>query len=149
MNPAYISAISALAGAVIGGLTSFLTSWSIQRAQLRHAHREAETAKLEALYSDFIIEAARIFGDALNRQAGNITDIIGLYTMTGRLRLLSSQAVVDAAVRVEHKIMEAYSGPNFSLSEVRAQASKGELNLLGEFSDACRKDLAYRATAVR
>jgi len=90
----------------------------------------------------------RLFGDALNRQTGNITDIIGLYTMTGRLRLLSSQAVVDAAVRVEHKIMETYSGPNLSLSEVRAQASKGELNLLGEFSEACRKDPAYRATAV-
>jgi len=28
-------------------------------------------------------------------------------------------------------------------------ASKGELNLLGEFSEACRKDLASRATAVR
>jgi len=55
LNPAYISAFSALAGAVIGGLTSFLTSWSMQRAQLRHAHREAETPKLEALYSDFII----------------------------------------------------------------------------------------------
>jgi hypothetical protein len=85
-------------GATIGGLTSFVTSSSIQRAQLRHAHLEAETAKLEALYSEFIIEAARLFGDALTRQAGNVTDVIGLYTMTGRLRLLSAQTVIDAAV---------------------------------------------------
>ena len=64
MNPAYISALSALAGAAIGGLTSFATSWLTQRTQLRHAHREAEKAKLEALYNDFITEAALRFGDA-------------------------------------------------------------------------------------
>ena len=45
LNPAYISALAALAGALIGGLTSFATSWLTQRAQLRHAHREAESAE--------------------------------------------------------------------------------------------------------
>lgn len=69
--------------------------------------------------------------------------------MTVRLRLLSAQAVVDAAVRIEQKIIETYLGPNLSLSEVRDYASRGELNLIGEFSEACRKDLAYRATTVR
>ena len=65
MNPAYISALSALAGAAIGGLTSFATSWLTQRTQLRHAHREAEKAKLEALYSDFLAKATRLFGEAI------------------------------------------------------------------------------------
>ena len=53
-NPAYLSAFAALAGAIIGGLTSFGTSWFTQRAQLRTAHREGERAKLEALYNDHI-----------------------------------------------------------------------------------------------
>jgi hypothetical protein len=149
LNPAYISAFSALAGAAIGGLTSFLTSWSIQRAQLRNAHREAETAKLEALYSDFIKEATRLFGDALTRQSGNVTDIIGLDAMIGRLRLVSTDAVIVAAVEVERKIVETYLGPNLSLGEVREHASSGELNLLGEFSEECRRDLASRATSIR
>ena len=64
LNPAYFSAFAALAGAIIGGLTSFATSWFTQRAQLRTAHREAERAKLE-VYNDFIAEAARVFGDSL------------------------------------------------------------------------------------
>ena len=64
MDPAYISAFAALAGAIIGGLTSFGTSWFTQRAQLRTAHREGERAKLEALYNDFIAEAARLYGDS-------------------------------------------------------------------------------------
>jgi hypothetical protein len=51
MNPAYISAFAALTGAIIGGLTSFATTWFTQRTQLRNAHREAKRAKLEALYN--------------------------------------------------------------------------------------------------
>jgi hypothetical protein len=61
LNPAYISALSALAGALIGGLTSFATSWLTQRAQIINARREGEKAKLEALYSDFIAEAAALW----------------------------------------------------------------------------------------
>ncbi len=76
MNPAYISAFAALAGALIGGLTSFATSWLTQRTQLLSAQREAEKAKLEALYTDFIAEAARLFGEALKpaRSAGLFLD---------------------------------------------------------------------------
>ena len=35
MDAAYISAISALAGSVIGGLTTALTTWLSQRSQAR------------------------------------------------------------------------------------------------------------------
>jgi hypothetical protein len=37
----------------------------LRRTQLRHAHREAERAELKTLYSDFMTEAARLFGDVL------------------------------------------------------------------------------------
>ena len=40
LNPAYISAFAGLAGAIIGGLTSFATTWLTQRAQLLSAERE-------------------------------------------------------------------------------------------------------------
>src|SRR4029450_8932558 len=85
MEPAYISALAALAGALIGGLTSFATSWLTQRAQLRQAHRQAEKAKLEALYSDFIAEAARLYGDALSHQTDSITNLVQIYAMIGRM----------------------------------------------------------------
>jgi hypothetical protein len=58
VDPGYISAFSALAGAALGGLASFSTSWSTQRNQFRQAHRDAERAKLEALYDGFIVELA-------------------------------------------------------------------------------------------
>jgi hypothetical protein len=149
LNPAYISALSALAGAAIGGLTSFVTSWLTLRTQLRHAHREAEKAKLEALYGDFIAEATRLFGEAMTQQAGNITEMIGLYAMVGRMRLISARPVIDAAVRVEDTIIETYHGPNRSLDEILDFAHQGGLDILTEYSEACRKDLAVHATAVR
>jgi hypothetical protein len=69
----------------------------MQRTQLRHAHREVEQAKLEALYSDFIAEASRLFGDAVTHQTENFTDLMQLAAMIGRMRLGSDRAVIDAA----------------------------------------------------
>ena len=149
MDAAYLSALSALAGATIGGLTSFATSWTTQRTQLRHAHREAEKAKLEALYSDFIAEAARLYGDAVSRQTEEITGLVQLYAMVGRMRLVSDRAVVVAAMRVEDAIIETYLGPNRTLHELMDFAHQGGMDFLTEFGEASRKDLAARATAVR
>ena len=56
LNPAYISAFAALAGAIIGRLTSFATSWITRRTHFRNAQLDAERAKLEALYTDFLAE---------------------------------------------------------------------------------------------
>ncbi len=149
MNPAYISALAALAGATIGGLTSFATSWLTQRTQLLNAHREAEKAKLEALYSDFIAEAARLFGDALSHQTDDAAAMVRLYAMVGRMRLVSDRTVIDAAVRVEDTLVETYLGPNRTLREALEYAHKGGMDFLTEFGEAARKDLAARLTAVR
>ncbi len=148
MNPAYISAFAALAGAIIGGLTSFATSWVTQRSQLRDAHRQAEKAKLEALYGEFIAEAARLSGDALTRQSEDVTALIGLYAMVGRMRLVSDRTVIDAAVQVEETLIATYLGPNRTLRETFEFAHSGGMNFLTEFGEAARKDLAARATAV-
>lgn len=39
MNPAYLSAFSALAGSAIGAVTSLATTWLTQYAQTRAQHR--------------------------------------------------------------------------------------------------------------
>ena len=132
MDPAYLSALSALAGATIGGLTSFATSWTTQWTQFRHAHREAEKAKLEALYNDFIAEAARLRGDALTHQTEEITGLVQLYALLGRMRLVSDRLVVVAAMRAVDIIIETYLGPNRTLHEMMTH--KDELDFLTEFA---------------
>ena len=89
MDTAYISALSALGGATIGGLASFGSSWLTQRTQLRFAHHEAIKAKREALYAEFIDEAARLYGDALGHQKDEVADLVKIYALIGRIRLVS------------------------------------------------------------
>jgi hypothetical protein len=142
LDPAYLSALSALAGATIGGLTSFATSWTTQWTQFRHAQREAEKAKLEALYNDFIAEAARLYGDALTHQTEEITGLVQLYALLGRMRLVSDRLVVVAAMRAADIIIETYLGPNRTLHQIMTH--KDELDFLIEFGEAARKNLAAR-----
>ena len=65
MDAAYVSAFAALAGAAIGGLTSFATSWLIQRAQARMQQLAHKLTRREELYKDFIEEASRLYADSL------------------------------------------------------------------------------------
>ena len=60
MEAAYISALAALAGTAIGGLTSFATSWTTQQAQVRAQQLANERDKREALFGRFLEEAAKL-----------------------------------------------------------------------------------------
>jgi hypothetical protein len=144
VDAAYISAFSALAGASIGSLASFSTSWVTQRTQIRHTQSEAERARLEALYSEFITESARLLGDALSHQKDDVADMVGLYALVGRMRLVSSQAVVAAADHIILGIIATYQGPNLGLHEMREYVEQGRMNYLVEFGEAARADLVRR-----
>jgi len=54
MDVAYISALSALAGSVVGGLTLGLTTWQSQRAQARAGQLVHDKSQREDLCRDFI-----------------------------------------------------------------------------------------------
>src|SRR5262249_877506 len=120
------------------------TSWVTQRAQIRHTQGEAERARLEALYREFITESARLLGDALSPQKDDIADMVGLYALVGRMRLVSSPAVVAAADQIILGIIATYQGPNLALHEVHEYVQEGRMNYLVEFGEAARADLARR-----
>jgi hypothetical protein len=65
MDSASISALAALGGAVIGGLTSFATSWLTQQTQARAQQLVHKLTRQEELYKDFIEEASRLYADSL------------------------------------------------------------------------------------
>ena len=142
VDTAYISAFSALGGAVIGGLTSFGSSWLTQRTQLRFSHDEAIKARREELYVEFVDEAARLYGDALGHQKDDAADLCKLFALIGRIRLVSPRPVVTAAERTFDTIIETYLGPNRTMHEVLDDVHQGGFNFLIEFGEACRQDLA-------
>ena len=53
MNAAYISALAALAGSIIGGLTSLVTTWVSQRAQNKAREVARDKRLREELYARF------------------------------------------------------------------------------------------------
>jgi len=57
MDAGYISAMTALAGSMIGALASIATTWVIQHSQTRATQRAQDRARCEALYGKFIREA--------------------------------------------------------------------------------------------
>lgn len=141
MDAAIIPALSALGGATIGGLASFGSSWLTQRTQLRFSQREAVKAKREALYAEFIDEASRLYGDALGHQKDEVVDLVKIYALIGRIRLVSPRRVVTAAERTLDTISRTYLAPNRSLHEVMDDFHRAGSDFFAEFGEACRQDL--------
>ena len=90
MDAAYVSAISALAGSIIGGLTTGIATWLNQRAQLRAGQR-AQITRLEDLFADFIVAASKSYGEALVTSEPKIEEIVALYAMVSRMRVVCSR----------------------------------------------------------
>ncbi|HEY0184091.1 MAG TPA: hypothetical protein VGC09_14885 [Rhodopila sp.] len=142
MDAAYVSAFFGLTGVAVGGLTSFITTYFTQQVQIRDRRVETEKLKREQLFNDFIGEATRLYGDALSHEKDDVTDLVKLYAIVGKIRLLASRPVVLAAEHVLDRIIETYLQPNRSLHELRDLARSGGMNFLTEFGEACRVELA-------
>jgi len=140
MNASIISALAALVGAAIGGLTSVLASWLTQQTQAKAQWIAQERVRRQDLYKGFIEEASKCYVDALQHDKPDISALVGIYAMIDRMRVQSSPKVVDSAERVGRKIVDAYLAPDKSFVELRDMLNSGALVLLGEFSDACRAE---------
>ena len=69
MNAGYISAFAALAGSLIGGLTTFAAAWVTQRQQANVQWLLQEKTRRQELYQQFIEEASKLYVDALIHDA--------------------------------------------------------------------------------
>lgn len=136
-----LTAMVGLGGAVVGGLGSFVTSWLSLRTQMREKLITASRQRREAVYKEFIAEAARLFGDALGHEREDVSNLVTLYSIVAHMRLLASNQVVERAEFVLDAIVAAYIGPNRTLHELREFAQYGGLDPLRQFSEACRLEL--------
>jgi hypothetical protein len=139
VDTAYISALAALAGSIIGGLTSLAASWISQNAQARTQQLLENQRRRQELYKAFIEEAIRLYGEALVSDNAEVSKFVGLHVMLNRMRVLSSQPVIENAEKVVHAIAETYFEPNMTLRDLRGRGDK--LDILRHFSEACRTDL--------
>jgi hypothetical protein len=141
MDAATISALAALGGALIGGLTSFLTSWLIQRAQARMQQLEHKLTRREELYKDFIEEASRLYADSLIHDTPEVSQLIRLYAMINLMRVVSPTTIVEGAEKVGRMIVNNYLMPNKTFPELRDMVNSGAMDPLRDFSEACREEI--------
>jgi hypothetical protein len=140
MDASVITALAALMGATIGGLTSVLASRLAQRTQARAQWLANEIVRLQDLYKEFIEEASKCYVHALQNDEADIPGLVRLYATLGRMRILSSPKVLECAARIERKIIDTYLAPDKSFLELREMINSGSVDLLGEFSVACRAE---------
>ena len=79
--------------------------------------------------------------DALQHDEADIPSLVGLHAKLSRMRVLSSTTVVDSAESITRKILDAYVGPDKSFTELRDMAHNGTIDLLRDFSTACRLEI--------
>jgi hypothetical protein len=140
MNASIISALAALLGAAIGGLTSVLASWLTQQTQAKAQWIAQERIRRQDLYKEFIEQASKAYVDALQHDKPDISALVEIYAKISRMRVLSTPKVVESADRIGRKIVDAYLAPDKSFLELREMLNSGTIDLLREFSDACRAE---------
>lgn len=147
----YFSALIGLTGVAVGGITSFATTWLTQTTVLREKRILVEMGKREKIFNEFVTEASRLYSDALSHDKEEVTGLIKLYSIVGRMKLICSERVTNAAEQAILSIVEAYLAPNRSLLNLRDMARSGEFNFLDDFDTAGRDELQRlrcgRATA--
>jgi hypothetical protein len=71
----------------------------------------------------------------------NLDELVSLYALVSRIRLLASKPVVRAAEGFVKLIVQHYGDPNLTVEQLRAAALSAKADPLDVFSFACRKEL--------
>jgi hypothetical protein len=141
MNPAYLPALAALAGSATGGLTSFASTWLTLRRQGHATRLSRDRARREKLYKQFIDEASKLYVDALVHDQPEVSELVRVYALISRMRVVSSPAVVEKAEAVVRMIVDTYFAPNKTFPELRKLIDSDAIDPLRTFSEECRAEL--------
>src|SRR5215467_15428782 len=140
MNSVMITAFAAIGGSLVGALGSSVGTWITARHQDRRDLLGKLIARREALYSDFIGESARLLVDAMQHNSGDLQTLLPVYALVSRIRLSSSEPVLEQAEQVIRTIVSTYPQNNLTAEQIEAQAVNGH-DPLRAFSDTCRIEL--------
>ncbi len=142
MEVAYVSALSALAGSVVGGLTTGFTTWISGRSQAHAGRLVADVARRQDLFRDFIIAASKTYADALVSTKPNIQEVVALWAMVSRMRVLCSPPTTASAEKLMRQTMDISYAPPKTPEELHDLVIGGVgMDPLLEFSEAAREEL--------
>ena len=115
-------------------------------ASARGTTRSRSFAKGGAVQG-FIIAASKAYGEALVSSEPQIQDIVALYAMMSRMRVVSSSRTIDCADDIMRTTIKTYFAPNKTIRDVNDTIKTGtELDPLKKFSEVVREELRLLAS---
>ena len=96
----------------------------------------------ERLYGEFITEASRLAVDAVSHSLETLEQLVLLFGILGRIRLISSEDVLTEAENCCRRIVDHYARPNITVEHVRVALDSDELDPFKPFSAICRAELS-------
>jgi hypothetical protein len=141
MNANLITAMAGVLGSISGASAAIATTWITQKGQTVRGWAKSETRKRETLYGDFITEASQRLANAFDHSLDSPETLVKLGAILGRIRLVSSDAVLTAAEECFDRIVNLYAKPNRTIDQLVTKLHSGEFEVLKDFSNACRIEL--------
>ena len=141
MDQNLITAMAGVLGSVTGASAAIATTWIAQKNQTIRERAKSETRKREILYGDFITEASQQLANAFDHSLASPETLVKFGAILGRIRLVSSDAVLTAAEQCFDRIVDLYAKPNRTIDQLVTTLHSGEFEFLKRFSDACRVEL--------
>src|SRR5262249_26722120 len=143
IDPALLSAMSALVGALVGGTASLVAAVYTQRYQNRLQRVARGATKREQAYADFIMSSSKLLLNAYVQDGITLTgDSQHLVGLLNRMRLFAPPNVIraDAVIR---GLIEISLKPSEDFRKVAMEklSKDQQHDLLLPFSLACRADL--------
>jgi hypothetical protein len=139
MNMMFIPALAGFGGSAFGAVSTIITNWAARRREDRARRHSRSVDKREELYKSFIEETSRLYADALVSEKSEISKLVDMYALIARMKILSSDAVVEAAEKAGLLIIQTYVAPNRTFVDVPEFIK--EMDPLRAFSEACRREL--------
>jgi len=141
LDPATLSALSALTGSAIGALASVATTWFTQHHQEHAQRHNQEASRRERLFGEFIDQASQTFLDAIVQDGLDTpAKLIPMYATLSKLRLFATPSTIRAAEAVLERVIETYQSPPVSL-HTKSKEGMATRDIVRAFAEACRPEL--------
>ncbi|PZV34257.1 hypothetical protein B5V02_33190 [Mesorhizobium kowhaii] len=140
MDPATISAVSALSGSAIGAMASFATTWLTQNHQDHMQRLDKEGSRRERLFAEFIDQASKAYADGVVQEdLDDPAKLVPMYATINKLRLFAKPTTIEAAEAVLASIVKTYETPPSDLETLKSQVAGHDI--LNSFAESCRQEL--------
>jgi len=112
------------------------------RSQARAGVFTAELVRRQDLFKEFILAASKTYGEALMSSEPQVREIVALWGMISRMRVLCSPKVAASAEKVMLVALDTYFAPNKTAHELCDLIKSGrQIDPLVEFSEVAREEL--------